>query len=180
VAGLVAALAVLGGAGALPTGGGNYGGVLTVGLTRGAYDTLDPTTEASFSAVEILRAIAWRLYDFNANGSIYPELASALPTISSDRRTYTIPLRHGLVFNDGTPFNAEAAVVSLERMINLPGSARASDLTPIDSVTATGQYTVAIHLKQPFTRSWGRTSAPIRSASARSCTTARSPASASL
>ncbi len=151
LASLAAALAVLGGAGAAPTATGSYGGVLTVGLTRGAYDTLDPTTEASFSSVEILRAIMERLYDFDAKGNIYPELAAKLPTISPDKRTYTIPLRQGILFNDGTPFNAQAVVTSLERDINLPTSARASDFTPISSITATGPYTVVIHLSQRFT-----------------------------
>ena len=99
----------------------------------------------------IFRAIALRLYDFDANGHVYPELASALPTISQDKLTYTIPLRKGILFNDGTPFNAQAVVASLERDLNLPGSSRASDLSPIDTVTASGPYTVVLHLKQRFT-----------------------------
>jgi peptide/nickel transport system substrate-binding protein len=150
-AGLAAALVVLGGAGAAPAGSGGYGGALTVGLTRGAYDTLDPTTEASFSSVEIFRAIMLRLYDFDAKGNIYPELAAKLPTISPDGRTYTIALRQGVLFNDGTPFNAQAVVTTLERDINLPTSQRASDLSPVSSITTSGPYTVVIHLNQRFT-----------------------------
>ena len=151
VAGAALALFILAGAGAERTGNGTYGGVLVVGLTHGDPDSLDPTVEASFSSVEIFRAIALRLYDFDAKGEPYPELASALPTISADKRTYTIPLRRGLLFNDGTPFNAQAVAVSLERDINLPTSNRASDLSPIASVTASGPYTAVIHLKQRFT-----------------------------
>jgi peptide/nickel transport system substrate-binding protein len=44
-----------------------------------------------------------------------------LPTISPDKLTYTIPLRKGIEFNDDTPFNAHAVVVSLERDLTLPG-----------------------------------------------------------
>jgi peptide/nickel transport system substrate-binding protein len=151
IAGLVAALAFLPGAGARPARTGSYGGVLVVGLTHGFPDSLDPTLNASFSSVQVFRAIALRLYDFDAKGRVYPELASALPTVSADGLTYTIPLRQGVSFNDGTPFNAQAVVVSLDRDMTLPGSNRASNLSPIDSVTTSGPYTAVIHLKQRFT-----------------------------
>src|SRR5205814_1072209 len=63
----------------------------------------------------------------------------------------TIPLRRGVKFNDGTPFNAQAVVTSLARHKTLPGSSRASDLEPIDSLSASGQYSLVIHLKELFT-----------------------------
>ena len=47
-----------------------------------------------------------KLYDLNAKAQIVPQLATALPTISKDKLTVTIPLRKGIKFNDGTPFNA--------------------------------------------------------------------------
>ena len=47
-----------------------------------------------------------KLYDLNAKAQIVPQLASALPTLSKDKLTVTIPLRKGIRFNDGTPFNA--------------------------------------------------------------------------
>jgi peptide/nickel transport system substrate-binding protein len=146
-----AALFVLLGASASPVANGRYGGTFVLGMTHGFPDTLDPSANASFASVVIFRAIAERLYDFDARGNVYPELASALPTISADDLTYTIPLRKGIVFNDGTPFNAQAVAVSLMRDITLPSSQRASDLTPIQSVTASGQYTVVIKLKTRFT-----------------------------
>jgi len=98
---------VLLGVSAEPVANG-FGGKLVVGLTRGYPGSLDPSTQASFSSVAVLRAIAERLYDFDAKGNEYPELASKLPTISSDKLTYTIPLRQGIEFNDGTPFKADA------------------------------------------------------------------------
>jgi peptide/nickel transport system substrate-binding protein len=64
--------------------------------------------------------------------------------------TVTIPLRKGIKFNDGTPFNADAVVKTLQRDQTLKGSTRASEISPIDTVTASGQYTVVIHLKSPY------------------------------
>ena len=146
-----AALMVLLSASAEPAASGRFGGTLVVGLTHPFPDSLDPSLNQSFSSVVVFRAIAERLYDFDAKGHVYPELASTLPSISSDRLTYTIPLRRGIVFNDGTPFNAEAVAVSLERDITLPNASHASNLEPVQSVDTAGQYTVEIHLKQRFT-----------------------------
>ena len=41
--------------------------------------------------------------------------------ISKDKRTYTIPLRQGIEFNDGTPFNAQAVVTTLQRQTDAAG-----------------------------------------------------------
>src|SRR5262249_32544080 len=75
-----------------------------------------------------------------------PWLAAALPTLSRDKLTYTVQLRQGILFNDGTPFNAQAVVTSLERHITLPDSMQARSLSSVGSVTAPAPYTVAIHL----------------------------------
>jgi peptide/nickel transport system substrate-binding protein len=148
---MAGALSVLLSASAQPTAARGYGGVLVVGLTKGDADTLDPTLSFTFSSVEIDRTMCERLYDFDARAHVVPQLASALPTVSKDKLTYTIPLRRGLLFNDGTPFDAQAVVVSLERVMTLPGSPLSSDLSAVDTVTASGRYTVVIHLRTPFT-----------------------------
>ncbi len=127
--------------------GSRYGGVLYVGLTNGSPDTLDPTLSRTFQAVEIYRSICERLYDFDAKSRIHPELAASLPTISKDKLTYTIPLRQGVLFNDGTPFNAQAVVTTLERMINFPGSSRSSDYGRSRASRRPGPNTVVIHLE---------------------------------
>jgi peptide/nickel transport system substrate-binding protein len=132
-----------------PARTGKYGGTLTIGL-QAEPTSLDPAF-GNLTGVELMPWICEQLYRFNAKSVIVPQLAAALPAISSDRLTYTIPLRQGLQFNDGTPFNADAVVTSIERMINVPGSVRTSDFSSVDTVTASGAYTVAIHLKQPFT-----------------------------
>jgi len=62
----------------------------------------------------------------------------------------TIPLRKGIKFNDGTPFNADAVVKTIQRDQTLKGSARASEISPVDTVAAQGQYTVVFHLKTPY------------------------------
>src|SRR5262249_48927826 len=90
------------------------------------------------------------LYTLDAKLDIVPWLAAALPVISQDRLTYTIPLRKGIVFNDGTPFDAAAVVTTVQRDMTLPGSPQAANLPAIDTVPASGPLTVVIHLKERY------------------------------
>jgi peptide/nickel transport system substrate-binding protein len=127
------------------------GGTLVVALTRGEPSTLDPTLSSQLTAVEIYRTMCEKLYDVDANLHVVPQLAAALPVLSKDKLAYTIRLRHGVRFNDGTPFRAQAVAETIRRNQTLPGSTRASDLTPIRSITSPGPYTVVLHLAAPYT-----------------------------
>jgi peptide/nickel transport system substrate-binding protein len=126
------------------------GGTLVIGLTAGEPDVLDPTLARTFSGREVFLAFCEKLYDLNSKAQIVPQLASALPKLSKDQLTMTIPLRKGIKFNDGTPFNADAVVTTLKRDQTLKGSTRASEISPIDSVAAKGQYSVVIKLKTRY------------------------------
>jgi peptide/nickel transport system substrate-binding protein len=151
VTAVVLALGALGPAGARPGVQGKYGGTLVFGLPIEP-DTLDPTLSTVGSAVVVRQTFCERLYDFKGiYDEVVPELAAALPAVSKDKLTYTIPLRHGVVFNDGTPFNAAAVVTSLQRNRTHELSTRANALEAVDSVTASGPYTVVLHLRAPFT-----------------------------
>jgi peptide/nickel transport system substrate-binding protein len=125
-------------------------GTLTVALGRGEPDALDPTLARTFSGREVFLAICEKLYDINAHLQIVPQLAAAMPKISKDKLTVTIRIRKGIKFNDGTPLNAAAVKTTLDRDLTLAGSRRASEISPVDSVSTHGRYTVVIHLKSPY------------------------------
>ena len=95
----VALLALVATAGAATRGdssnGVKNGGTLVVGLTAGEPDALDPTLARTFSGREVFLTFCEKLYDLNAKLQIVPQLASALPTISKDKLTVTIPLARG-------------------------------------------------------------------------------------
>jgi peptide/nickel transport system substrate-binding protein len=91
-----------------------------------------------------------KLYDLNAKLGIVPQLAASMPQVSDDKLTYTIRIRSGIKFNDGTPLTAQAVKDSLDRHRTLKGSTRASELSPVESVTVTGPLTVQVKLKQRF------------------------------
>src|SRR5262245_3355068 len=138
------------GSGRAPASAAKEGGTLTVGLTAGEPDALDPTLARTFSGREVFLTFCEKLYDLNTKAQIVPQLASAMPTISKDKLTVTIPLRKGIKFNDGTAFNAAAVVMSFQRDLTLKGSARASEISPIETATATNPNLVTIKLKTPY------------------------------
>jgi peptide/nickel transport system substrate-binding protein len=125
------------------------GGTLTIALAEDP-DALDPTLARTFVGRMVFLAICEKLYDLNSKLQIVPQLAAGLPKVSADKLTVTIKIRRGIRFNDGTPLNAQAVKISLERHRNLTGSRRASEITPVTSVDAVGTDTVRIHLNEPF------------------------------
>jgi len=144
VAAAVLALGVLGPASAETA---KYGGTLVVGLSRSDPETLDPTVSRNPGATEVFLTMCLTLYGENSKLQTVPVLAAALPVLSKDKLSYTVQLRQGVQFNDGTPFNAQAVVASYQRNVTYPGSSHANDFDSVDSVTASGPYTVVYHLK---------------------------------
>jgi peptide/nickel transport system substrate-binding protein len=87
--------------------------------SAGRISSLDPARANTFGALQLLSAIGDTLYKRSAKGELQPSLASALPEISEDGRTVTIPLRDDVVFHDGTRFDAEAMAFSLRRFLRI-------------------------------------------------------------
>ncbi len=86
------------------------------------------------------------LVRYAQGGEIVPALAESW-TISEDGLSYVFHLRRDVVFSDGTPFNADAALWNLEHWIGkddhswLTVSAAFKDMAKVDD------YTIAINLK---------------------------------
>ena len=125
------------------------GGTLTIGLAEEP-DALDPTVARTFVGRIVFLAMCEKLYDLDSHLNIVPQLATALPQVSKDKLTYTIKVRSGVKFNDGTAFNAAAVKTTLDRDLTLKGSVRASEISPISSVDAPNATTVVLHLKTPY------------------------------
>jgi len=113
--------------------------------------TLDPADAYELAASNVLYSLGDRLYTYQLGSDrIIPQLASELPKISPDGKTYTIPLRKGVVFHDSTPFNAEAMAFSLRRFKENGGKPSALLTDIVDSIQVTGEYEIAIKLKTAF------------------------------
>ena len=89
-------------------------GVLTMALAEDP-DALDPTTSSTYVSRIVFIDMCEKLYDIGPKLNVVPQLASALPKVTDGGKTLTIPLRRGARFNDGTPFNAQAVKITLDR-----------------------------------------------------------------
>ncbi|MBD2079899.1 ABC transporter substrate-binding protein [Leptolyngbya sp. FACHB-17] len=125
-------------------------GRITIGTTA-SISTLDPADAYSIFAGNLLYNLGDRLYRYKPGTSeLEPQLATALPKVSADQLTYTIPLRRGIVFHDGEPFNAKAMEFSLRRFIQNGGSPAFLLADAVDSISAQGEDQLSIKLKKPF------------------------------
>ena len=113
--------------------------------------TLDPADNYELAGLNIIYNVAESLYTYKIGTTeIEPLLATAMPEISPDGLTYTIPLREGVSFHDGTPFNGEAMAFSLQRFMENGGKPAFLLGDVIDKIEASAEYELKISLKQPF------------------------------
>ena len=87
---------------------------------------LDP--HAAFDVVSgvLINMLFDSLYSYDQDMKLVPAIASALPLISADGRTLTVPIRRGVRFHNGRLLTARDVVWSFERMLhpdlNSPGA----------------------------------------------------------
>jgi peptide/nickel transport system substrate-binding protein len=84
------------------------------------FATLDPGLAQSPEAWELEYATCAKLLDYPPDSGyrgtrLVPEVATALPSVSPDRLTYTFHVRHGWRFSDGAPVTAASFARALER-----------------------------------------------------------------
>ncbi len=82
----------------------------------------------------------------DANLETQPDLATEW-TLSDDRLTWTIRLRDGVKFSDGTPLTAEDVAFTFAEAAKAGG---ALDLSVLESATAIDDGTVELKLKKPW------------------------------
>jgi peptide/nickel transport system substrate-binding protein len=132
---------------------GRYGGSL-VASQRSEPKTLNPVTAADAPSREVIGRLTADLIHIN-RGSQQTESALAKSwTISKDGREFTVKLRHGLRFSDGSPFSAEDVLFSFKVYLDDKVHSPQRDLLivggkPIE-VQKVDAYTVRFTLAQPY------------------------------
>jgi ABC-type transport system substrate-binding protein len=98
----------------------------------------------------ILDHMVESLLELTPKGEIVPRLAEKWE-VSPDATEFTLRLRKGIKFHDGTPFNAEAVKVNFDRLLDPKVAIRYRFLVaPISTVTVADEFTVKIKTKSPF------------------------------
>ena len=121
---------------------------LRIGISEDT-DTLDPTQGRTFGGRQMFAALCDKLFDLDPTGGIVGQLVTDW-TVSDDQLEITLTLRPGVVFHDGTPFNAEAVKFNIERAMTLEESARKGELRAIKSVEVVDDGTAKLVLSEPF------------------------------
>lgn len=116
-------LAACGSDGEEATGGDGKGGILNASYASFP-DYMDPalsyTAEGWTAMAEVYLPLLTYKHAGGEEGSeVVPGLAKEMPEVSNDGKTYTLFLRPGLKYSDGTPVKASDFPYSVERMIEL-------------------------------------------------------------
>jgi peptide/nickel transport system substrate-binding protein len=118
--------------------------------TKSRIDSLDPVQASRIGVMQVLSGLGDPLYAIDGNGRLEPRLATALPQLSDDGLRARIPLRKGVLFHDGTRFDAAAMAFSLRRFMAI-GTLGYQLSERVESVLVTAPYEIELVLKRPFT-----------------------------
>jgi peptide/nickel transport system substrate-binding protein len=166
LAALVGSLALTASFAAVGCGGGGdeaqEGGEMNITLTSFP-DYLDPQLSYTLEGWEALWPTYTPLLTYkheagDAGTEVIPGLAEDLPQISADGKSFTLTLRDGMKYSDGTPIKASDFKYAVERMfdVNSGGSSfyediegaadyaagKANDISGIQTNDQTGEITI--------------------------------------
>lgn len=133
-----------------PAGAPKSGGTLTVALASSP-DGLDPGKVGTHVAEEVTNQMYAELVAQSSTGKYVPWLATSWSS-NSDATVWTLNLKHGVTFQDGTPFNADAVCFNFNRAISpaLQSKGAGILLAPMKSCTTSGDYKVTVTFKQGY------------------------------
>lgn len=112
--------------------------------------TLDAADSTDSPSATVISHISETLFELTPEGTIEPLLAESYE-VSADGTVWTLRLRQGVTFHDGTPFNAEAVKFNIDRFLD-PANAFQFRflLNRVASVEVVDEYTVRFNLSTPF------------------------------
>jgi peptide/nickel transport system substrate-binding protein len=110
--------------------------------------TLDPTGTASTNVYTHGFLVYDTLFAPDENLQIHRQMVGQ-ETVSGDKLTYTLTLRPGLLFHDGSPVTTRDVIASLQRWMRLDIVGRTM-ATDVQDMMATDAQTFSIVLKRPF------------------------------
>lgn len=114
------------------------------------FQSMDPHNSNYNVDYSAVNGVLERLIGFDQNMKLTPQLATSWES-SDDAKTFTFKLREGVKFHDGTAFNAAAVKANFDRLADQSQNlAKNSLFKVVDKVETPDDYTVVLHLKEPF------------------------------
>jgi peptide/nickel transport system substrate-binding protein len=124
-------------------------------------DSLNPMFGHSAATDDVGALLFTYLLRYDDNGNMIPDLALQVPTtrnggISTDGRTITLHLRHGVTWSDGAPLTAADWLFTYHAVLNSRNNTKSDyGWDTIASASAPDPYTLVIHLKRPSVAALG-------------------------
>ena len=115
------------------------------------FTTMDPMDTSDTLSGGVQRMMMDGLFGFDENMQIIPMLATSYEA-NDEATEYTIHLREGVSFTDGTPWNADALIANVNKWADKSlGLKRTTFLCNVlDHAEKVDDYTVKIYLSQSF------------------------------
>jgi glutathione transport system substrate-binding protein len=117
---------------------------------QSTFTTTDPYDANDTLSQAVAKSFYQGLYGFDKDMKMVPVLADSY-AVSKDGLVYTLKLKSGIKFHDGTDFNAEAVKVTFDRATNPENKLKRYNLYKnIAKTEAVDPTTVRFTLKEPF------------------------------
>ena len=117
-------------------------------------DNLNPILQRDNYSTIILNYVFDPLYDYDPNDNflLKPLLAAAMPTISEDKKTFTIPLRKDAKWHDGHPVTAHDVVFGYQMVVHpkVDSAQKKSYYAEVEHFKVIDDYTVEIRMKKAY------------------------------
>src|SRR4051794_24773673 len=110
--------------------------------------SLDPVWTTADVTRNYSLAVFETLYAFDAEFKVQPQMVEG-HTVENDGRDWTLTLRDGLKFHDGTPVRARDCIASIERAGKRNPMSGAL-MARVDEMVAASDKAVRVRLKKPF------------------------------
>lgn len=123
------------------------GGTLIIGVDAD-FPTFDPLHMGALVERSVAQAFYETLFRLNEQGELEPFLADSY-SVNNDGLIYSIKLREGIKFHDGTDFNAHAVVTNFSRLLDPANGCRClSEISAVKEVKALDDYQVQFVLHE--------------------------------
>ncbi|TLS38728.1 glutathione ABC transporter substrate-binding protein [Pseudalkalibacillus caeni] len=125
------------------------GNSITVGVADN-FISMDPHDTNDTLSYSAQKSMLEGLVGFDKDMNVIPVLAEDYEA-SDNAKEFTFKLREGVTFHDGTPFNAEAVKVNVDRLADPDNNLKRHSLfSLVDKTEVVDEYTVKVSLKEPF------------------------------